>query len=114
MIRPRREDILKLKQVLKEKYPNVEKTGGFETTGGLFADTDSMYSTDGPSRYQQIPVTAFISNKRIIIGIRLYHFYRMWAILFWISVINANLLDPSKKGKKDSNKLVNVEKTIER
>ena len=52
MIRPRREDILKLKQVLKEKYPNVEKTGGFEATGGLFADTDSMYSTDGPSRYQ--------------------------------------------------------------
>ena len=52
MIRPRREDILKLKQVLKEKYPNVEKTGGFVATGGLFADTDSMYSTDGPSRFQ--------------------------------------------------------------
>ena len=51
MIRPRREDILKLKQVLKEKYPNVEKTGGFEATGGLFADTDSMYSTDGSSRF---------------------------------------------------------------
>ena len=51
MIRPRREDILKLKQVLREKYPNVEKSGGFEC-GGKFADTDSMYSTDGPSRYQ--------------------------------------------------------------
>ena len=40
----------------------------------------------------------------------------MWAILFWISVIKANLLDPSKKGKKeiDPNKFVNAEKTIER
>jgi hypothetical protein len=39
----------------------------------------------------------------------------MWTILFWISVIQANLLDPSKKGKKDidSNKFVNAEKTIE-
>ena len=45
-----------------------------------------------------------------------FYFYRMWAILFWISVTQANLLDPSKKGKKDidANKFANAEKTIER
>ena len=40
----------------------------------------------------------------------------MWTIAFWIFAVQANLLDPSKKGKKDgdSNKFVNAEKTIER
>ena len=42
--------------------------------------------------------------------------FRMRVVLLWLGLIRANLLDPSKKGKKEkeSNKFVNVEKTIER
>ena len=40
----------------------------------------------------------------------------MWTMVFWINLVQANLLDPSKKGKKevDPQKFVNAEKTIER
>ena len=42
MIRPRREDILKFKEVLREKYPKIE--GDFEDQSNEFLTDPSMYS----------------------------------------------------------------------